>query len=66
VTEVYFGSTKFSWKGQAVLAQFDPGSLAGVGGYATTDGFQHVLVTGLDGVVSELRWRPDLGFQTGP
>jgi hypothetical protein len=66
VSEVYFGNPKFpGGKGQDVLGQFDPGRLVGVGGYTTSDGFQHVLVLTTDGVLSELRWRQDIGFEAG-
>jgi photosystem II stability/assembly factor-like uncharacterized protein len=66
VSEVFFGNPKYPGeKGQDVLARFDPSSIVSVAGYTTGDGFQHVLVLTTDGVVSELRWRPDVGFQTG-
>jgi hypothetical protein len=66
VSEVFFGNPKFpGGKGQDVLARFDPSRIVAVGGYATGDGFQHVLVLTTDGMLSELRWRPDIGFQAG-
>jgi hypothetical protein len=47
-----------------LLAKFDSGTVSGLAGYVTTDGFQHILVLQPDSVVNELRFRPDVGFQT--
>jgi 2-keto-3-deoxy-6-phosphogluconate aldolase len=66
VHEVFFNPNVGTF--QDVLAQFSNSAIIGVAGYITpvdstpAHDFQDVLVATADGLIEQIRWRPDVGF----